>query len=51
MMCNETKAEGLQNLVDDAIDAEQLRIVGIIQRRIPPSNLRKHIINEIKWRT
>jgi len=50
VMCNETRMEALQNLVDDAVDKEQTRIVGIILHRMPRSRLRRNIINEIKWK-
>jgi len=49
-MCNETRMEALQNLVDDAVDKEQTRIIGIIMHRMPRSRLRRNIINEIKWK-
>ena len=50
-MCNEKWAEGRQNMVDDAVqravEAERVRVVCIIQKRIPPSRSRRNTILEI----
>lgn len=53
MMCNEKWAEGRQNMVDDAVqravEAERQRLVTLLQRQLPRSNLRRNLINEVNF--
>ena len=53
MMCNFNEAEGRQDFVDDAVqravEAERLRLVHLLQRQLPRSNLRRNLINEVNF--